>query len=62
VISWPSKRKGVENSTVLQLQSENRQESAMVNAVGVRTSCDRAIVIPTIEVGAESVILNTVQY
>jgi hypothetical protein len=67
VISWPSKRKGVESSTVLQLQSENRQGSAIVNAVSVRTGCDRAIVIPTIEVGnkesvndcvAESVILN----
>jgi shikimate 5-dehydrogenase len=61
------KRKGVESSTVLQLQSENRQGSVIVNAVSVRTGCDRAIVIPTIEVGnkesvndcvAESVILN----
>jgi hypothetical protein len=33
------------------LQSENRQGSAIVNAVSVRTGCDRAIVIPTIEVG-----------
>jgi hypothetical protein len=49
------------------LQSENRQGSAIVNAVSVRTGCNRAIVIPTIEVGnkesvndcvAESVILN----
>jgi hypothetical protein len=49
------------------LQSENRQGSAIVNAVSVRTGCHRAIVIPTIEVGnkesvnycvAESVILN----
>jgi hypothetical protein len=67
VISWPSKRKGVESSTVLQWQSENRQGSAIVNAVSVRTVCRRAIVIPTLEVGnkesvndcvAESVILN----
>jgi hypothetical protein len=67
VISWPSERKGVESSTVLQLQSENRQGSAIVNAVSVRTGCRGAIVIPTIEVGnkesvngcvAESVILN----
>jgi hypothetical protein len=67
VISWPPKRKGIESSTVLQPQSENRLGSAIVNAVSVRTGCDRAIVIPTIEVGnkesvndcvAESVILN----
>jgi hypothetical protein len=67
VVSWPPKGKGVESSTVLQLQSENRQGSAIVYAVSVRTGCDRAIVIPTIEVGnkegvndcvAESVILN----
>jgi hypothetical protein len=51
VISWPSERKSVESSTVLQLQSENRQRSAIVNAVSVRTGCDRSIVIPTIEVG-----------
>jgi hypothetical protein len=67
VISWPSERNGVESSTVLQLQSENRQASAIVNAVSVRTGCDRAIVIPAIEVGnkesvndcvAEYVVLN----
>jgi hypothetical protein len=49
------------------LQSENRQGSAIVNAVSVRTGCNRAIAIPTIEVGnkesvnycvAESVIPN----
>jgi hypothetical protein len=49
------------------LQSENRQGSAIVNAVSLRTGCNRAIAIPTIEVGnkesvndcvAESVILN----
>jgi hypothetical protein len=49
------------------LQSENRQGSAIVNAVSVRTGYNRAIAIPTIEVGnkesvndcvAESVIRN----
>jgi hypothetical protein len=55
VISWPPKRKCVESSTVLQLQSENRQGSAIVNAVSVRTGCDRAIVIPTVKSGIKKV-------
>jgi hypothetical protein len=33
------------------LQSENRQGSAIVNAVSVRTGCNRAIVIPTVKSG-----------